>query len=304
MMPVFLRKILYLQLFLLILSGVASPVAAQTPAERPAVRNIGRATLGPAMRFLKGHKSALRQAVQENGGPIEVHREGPWRLLVTEAGKLAYQRVDQEGSRVQKVTVRMLFPHGKFPRLDDDVLLDRLRKRLEVKAQTADRSPPAEATPHAILPDGQQVPPSSFRGGYHGTLLVAPEVALKDGLPGRGTDLRLKQHAEEAGDSAFRGVTEVISDPVTENGAAYWAGKGGWVYDIRGVAGWDINELLEGRVKTPGGYRGNLMSGEQETAILARVPPEKIKAYGVVEEDSRGRLLVRTWIPNPGYKGP
>jgi len=156
----------------------------------------------------------------------------------------------------------------------------------------------------AILPDGRQVPPSSFGGGYHGTDDVPPEVALRDGLAGRGDDWRLREHSEPRGGSAFRGATGVVSEPVSGNGAAYWAGEGGWVYEIRDVPSWDVNVLLEGRVNVGGRWRGNLMHGEQEIAIPARVSPEHIRAYGRVEADAAGRLFVRQWILNPGYRPP
>jgi hypothetical protein len=46
---------------------------------------------------------------------------------------------------------------------------------------------------------------------------------------------------------------------------------------IRGVPTWDVNKALEGRVGTTGSFRGNLMHGEGEYAIPARVPPENIR---------------------------
>jgi len=162
---------------------------------------------------------------------------------------------------------------------------------------------PSVNGPAAILPNGQLAPPTFYRGGFHGTTDVPPEVALRDGLPARGDDWRLAEHTMQEGSSAFRGTTEVLYDPVNGGGAAAWAGEGGWVYEIRGVPTWDVNTLLEGRVRTPGGFRGNLMYGENELAIPARVPPEHIKRYGRVEEDSSGHLRVRTWVDNPGYVG-
>jgi hypothetical protein len=167
-------------------------------------------------------------------------------------------------------------------------------------------APPVEqkrAGPHALLPDGTEAPPDHYYGGYHGTTRVKPEVALARGLPKRGNDWRLLEHAEERGCSAFRGCTLVPSDPLSGNGAAYWAGPGGWVYEIRGVPSWNVNRQLEGRVKTiTNQYRGNLMHGENEVAIPAEIPPERIKAYGKVVEDAQGRLYIKTWLLNPGYR--
>lgn len=169
-------------------------------------------------------------------------------------------------------------------------------------AAVSPATPERSTEPRAILPDGREIAPDSFSGGYHGTTDVPPEVALQDGLPERGTDWRLKEHSESAGNSAFRGTTEVASDPVSGNGAAYWAGEGGWVYEIRGVPTWDVNSDLEGRVQTAAGFRGNLMFGENERAIPARVPPERIARYGKVVEDSMGNLRVREWVANPGFR--
>ena len=157
--------------------------------------------------------------------------------------------------------------------------------------------------PRALLPSGTLVPPDTYGSGFHGTSEVTAEVALTEGLPARGTNWSLLEHSEQRGNSAFRGTTQVASNPSTEGGAAYWAGEGGLVFDVRDVPLWDINSLLEGRVPTPGGFRGNLMYGENEMATLSRIPPERIYRYGVVIE-SRGRLLVGEWIPNPRYRPP
>lgn len=177
------------------------------------------------------------------------------------------------------------------------------RARLGVP-RSAGRRPSRTAPPIvALLPDGTAVPPGSYMGGFHGTCRITPEEAMRTGLPARGNDWRLRDHVEASGPtSAFRGVTDVVSEPVSGNGAAYWAGCGGWVYEIRGVPSWEVNATLEGRIPTPTGFRGNLMTAEQEIAIPAAVPPERIKAYGLVEEDGSGRLFVRRWIANPGYR--
>jgi hypothetical protein len=93
-------------------------------------------------------------------------------------------------------------------------------------------------------------------------------------------------------DSAFRGTSSVPSDPANESGAAYFAGEGGYVYEIRRVPTWDVNKALQGRVGQTGSIRGNLMHGEGEYAIPARVTPDKIKRWGVVKSNSRGQLYV------------
>lgn len=159
--------------------------------------------------------------------------------------------------------------------------------------------------PYVILPSGKKAPPTHNGGGYHGMKYEDPEVIHKDGLPSRGNDLNLQKHTEtnSNSDTAFRGTTSLPSYPGTTHGAAYWPGEGGIVVDIRGVASWDVDKLLQGTIQTPDfKYRGVLMRGENETVIMARVPPEKIYRTGIVEVNNNGELVVRKWILNPNFK--
>lgn len=95
----------------------------------------------------------------------------------------------------------------------------------------------------------------------------------------------------------------IASDPITGQGAASWAGEGNWVYRIRGMPSWDANTLLEGRVRTISGFRGNKMHGEGEHSLPARIPPGYIMECGRVELDPKGRPRVGEWIQNPNFKG-
>jgi hypothetical protein len=157
--------------------------------------------------------------------------------------------------------------------------------------------PVVESTaPTAILPDGRAIPPDTYGGGYYGTDIP---MDLSTGFPARGNDWRLAEHAMQTGNSAFRGTTNVVSDPVRQQGAAYWAGEGGYVYEIRGVPTWDLNKNLQGRVKTPEGFGGNIMHGEGEYVIPGEVSPNKVVRYGRVEADKQGRLYVPNWL-KPG----
>lgn len=290
------------------------PAAAQgrtpTPAKAKPLHQQGlfsrTRAVNRARAYVKRHQTQFQKAARKAGGQLEIYREGSWRLLVTEAGKFAYGRTDQPGSKARTVSFGALFPHGKFKALEGKNLLWRLNAKINEKKPEAGAkhaAPAAKQPPLAILPDGSKAKPSSFSGGYHGTDAISPEVAFKKGLPGRGSDMRLKEHTEAAGNSAFRGTTMVVYDPVSGNGAAAWAGKGGWVYEVRGVPGWDVNALLDGRVqKVGGGFRGNLMYGEQELAIPAAVPRERIKRAGRVMEDAQGRLRVTEWVENPHYQ--
>jgi hypothetical protein len=154
-----------------------------------------------------------------------------------------------------------------------------------------------------ILPSGKRAPPTSFSGGFHGNT-VPPDFVMIHGLPGQGRNLRLLEHADsDISDAAFRGTTSMVADPVTQSGAAYWAGEGGWVYEIRHVPTWDVNLLLAGRVKRNGKYIGNHWIGENEQAVSAYIPPQKIARYGRVVMSASGILYVRTWIPNPAFEG-
>ena len=154
----------------------------------------------------------------------------------------------------------------------------------------------------AKLPDGALVPPTDYLGGYHGTHLIRPEKVLKKGLPAKGKNISLLKHVEARGKSSFRGVTHMVTDMQTESGAAYWAGKGGFVYEIRGVPTWDVNLLLEGRVFNGMRYRGNLMYGENERAIPALIPPNFIKRWGKVKVLPSGLLVVKKWHDNPRFR--
>jgi hypothetical protein len=166
---------------------------------------------------------------------------------------------------------------------------------------------PHQRIPVAILPNGEAILPDSFSGGYHGTDITPEDVARQEGLPARGPveDWRLSEHAEakSAPVSAFRGATPFPTTPDGETGASYWAGDGGWVYEVRGVPSWEVNSDLEGRVRrSDGTYRGNLMS-EVETSFPARTPLECIRRWGQVQEGANGKLLVKPggWVANPRY---
>lgn len=153
------------------------------------------------------------------------------------------------------------------------------------------------AEPVALV-NGKQVKPSHYGSVYHGNDLSPSEVQASGGLPAKGNNWDLVNHTEEINarvegknDSAFRGATTQMVTPDGERGAVHW---GEWVYEIRGMPTWDVNQVLEGQVQTAGGFRGALMSGELENAIPARVPITNIVRYGRVVTVN-GRLTVREW---------
>jgi hypothetical protein len=135
---------------------------------------------------------------------------------------------------------------------------------------------------------------------------MRPELVFEHGLPARGPNTDVQAHVNEnkvdgVRDTAFRGTTPAIIAQGDDQGAAYWAGAGGWVYKLDGVPSWNANKLLEGRVEGIGGFGGNVVRGEQEDLILAHVPPSRIVgAYPILE--GRGlNLKPGDFIPNPNY---
>ena len=148
------------------------------------------------------------------------------------------------------------------------------------------------------LLNGKEVKPSHYGSVYHGNSLTPSEVQASGGLPAKGANWDLLNHTEEINarmggtdDSALRGATTQLVTPDGENGAVHW---GDYVYEVRGMPTWDINQVMQGQVRTPGGFRGALMPGELESAIPARVPLANIVRWGKVVE-VRGRLTVLEW---------
>jgi hypothetical protein len=168
----------------------------------------------------------------------------------------------------------------------------------------AKEQPLVDGKPVAFV-NGKPVRPDVYGTRYYGTDQLTMEEILKNGLPEGGTNWDLVNHAEQGGNSAFRGTTLMLSAPVIggeTTGAAEWGGEGSVVVEITGMPGWDVNAQLHGRVKTFVGYRGNIMTGEGEFATPARVPLDNISQVGVVSRNARGRFVVM-WTANPNFKG-
>lgn len=171
-------------------------------------------------------------------------------------------------------------------------------------AESLGKTPPSVyRDPKAKLPNGTSVPPTVYGGDlYYGTSEITPEVAFEKGLPGRGGNTKLLDHVHQHEDTAFRGTTRFPISPDGDAGAGAWAGDGGWVYKIDGTPSWDVNAELQGRVSRPDGtYGGNPVSGEQEQAVLANIPRERI--VGAMQMHERnGRLVPGPLKPNPHYR--
>jgi len=167
----------------------------------------------------------------------------------------------------------------------------------------SERQRPQQEIPYALLPNGRQIAPTGLVHVYHGTRRFVPTTVLWFGMPGRGNNFDLLAHSNGAQDSAFRGATLVVSDPSRETGAAYWAGEGGWVFEIVTYA-FDVNLALEGRVKRGLQYGANDWRGENEYAIPAAVSPDRVVRYGQVQVSASGKLYVPQWIQNPNFIPP
>lgn len=161
---------------------------------------------------------------------------------------------------------------------------------------------------HATV-NGQPVKPLLYKTLFHGSSkstlgfaesTPAEEVAKKiyaEGLPGRGKNIDLAEHAAGAEDRAFRGTTQLLATPDGAAGAVLWADEGGIVVELKNVKGYDVNAHLEGRVKKPdGSFGGNSMGGEQEIAVPGRILPEQVESVGTVKRMPSGRLY-RVIIP-------
>jgi len=179
-------------------------------------------------------------------------------------------------------------------------------------------TPPAAVVtePMAILPSGRAIPPTSYVGGYHApSEPITLEQAFREGFASRGGDWRLLEHAQPGsesamphlGGSAFRGTTPTPSSlGMSGQGAADWAGEGGYVYEIRNVPTWHLEQALEGQIRDPAGTFGRqlVVKPELESVVPGRIPPECIVRAGKVSALPDGRLVVRPgdWIANPNYR--
>ena len=128
--------------------------------------------------------------------------------------------------------------------------------------------------------------PKLYHGADRATLGVDAQTSAKDvaakiyaeGLPGRGNNIDLIAHAGNAPDRAFRGTTQMMMTPDGQAGAMLWADEGGFVIELKNVKGYDVNEVLEGRVRKPdGSFGGNAVHGEVEIAVPGRIKPEQVK---------------------------
>lgn len=100
----------------------------------------------------------------------------------------------------------------------------------------------------------------------------------------RGSNLSLDAHRMSNTSSAFRGTAASItgSNAISDVTPIKAAGDGGLVLQIGGVPGWVLDQ-----------HTSSLFgSGENETAILARVPGKNIREALPIKENLRGVLVI------------
>jgi len=150
---------------------------------------------------------------------------------------------------------------------------------------------------------GEPVMPTTLKThGYHGNH-AKPEEVFVHGFPAKGPNLDLETHVKAGGGRAFRGTAPFACAPDGESGPCYFADEGGFVYEIDGVAGWDVNSLLAGRIHNGiQGYGGNPFTSEVEIAILGHVPASRIKGAFAVRKYRGLRLIPGTYTKNPNYE--
>lgn len=157
---------------------------------------------------------------------------------------------------------------------------------------------------HAIIPGyafasiGESiVHPLNHANLYHGTCLTDPtDFYGNGGFKLRGKDIDLIRHVEpppsRIEESAFMGTVNFPVATYGEAGAADWAGSGGWVYHIQQWPGYDVQQLLEGKIPDgKGGFRGPLMR-EREIAIPAGAPNDHLQKVGDVVEGRRNNCRI------------
>ncbi|WP_279508562.1 RHS repeat-associated core domain-containing protein, partial [Hahella sp. CR1] len=182
-----------------------------------------------------------------------------------------------------------------------------LEKELNVDPQEKVLGGGDKAVPLAII-NGQSFEPTMMHGqGFHGMRIpngMTIEDLFEKGLPRKGDNYDLVNHAKGGQDTAFRGTSPfIISPDKTYGGPLEWADDGGILVEIDGAPMFNVNELLDGRVQGPNGeYGGNPFPAEAENAVFAEVKPEHIKRIAVVEKGERG-LQKGDWIDNPNFSG-
>lgn len=242
--------------------------------------------------FALGQEHDVAKALKLWGKAWLVQAENPmtWMNVIIAYAGTAGKPGPSAGAQAPEPRAPTTTPHPQVEAVEHSTAPSATERPAVTGPAVPKPSLPA-AEPRVLLPNGKSIPPDSYSGGYYGTATERPQVVKKEGFRQRGSDWRLREHSEGNPNSALRGTTNLVSDGAG-NGAAYWAGEGGYVYEIRRVATWDVNKNLQGQVPSGGGFRGNLMHGEAEYAIPGEVPPNKVVRWGIVKDKGGDRLYV------------
>lgn len=148
-----------------------------------------------------------------------------------------------------------------------------------------------------VYVNGEPVPPSHYGRVFHGDSTTPEQLRSSGGFKASGTNWNLVEHVDDTGSqaggsgpSALRGGTGNLGK------AAHW---GDWVYEVEGLPVWDVNKVLQGKVRIAGmgDYRGALMHGEAEQSIPGEIPLKNVTRFGrSVEVGKSGAMGVRKWF--------
>jgi hypothetical protein len=114
---------------------------------------------------------------------------------------------------------------------------------------------------------------------------VSPDVAFKKGFTSKGTHNNVEQHVTS--NTTAGNFISTTSDKVI---AQQFAGKNGYVYEIKSSNYVDVNKTLGSKSPFP---------EQMEFSIPSGVKPSQIKGAWVM----KGGKLTGEFIPNPGFTG-
>jgi hypothetical protein len=137
----------------------------------------------------------------------------------------------------------------------------------------------ATATSRGVTFNGKPISPSFPNWtGWHGAPDSPDVIAARGSLGQRGTVTDLYEHMRGNPASDFMGTTHLPMGPGEGQGAAHWAGEGGYVYKISGVEAYDTGQVWEAN-QSALGPGINHTRGELEIAIRRGVPWEKVDGW-------------------------
>ena len=161
-----------------------------------------------------------------------------------------------------------------------------------------------ETTGPVVYVNGEPVPPSHYGRVYHGDSTTPEQLQSSGGFKAYGTNWDLVEHVDATGSQASGGGSSALRGGTGSLGkAAHW---GDWVYEVEGLPVWDVDKILQGKVRIAGmgEYRGALMHGEAESSIPGEIPLKNVIRFGrSVEIGKSGATGVRDWYTWETYPG-